>query len=153
MNKQRVKELALSNGFKLKEQPGGVEDLNPYVYEFAAALVETVVAERDALVAQVEALREAWEAVKSNDWDAPLDEAFSTTPQQHLAELRAEAVERAIGLYTHKLGSDAKLNEVGIDIIKKYGEYIHPDGLREYVNQLRSRTDGEYSDSIRQGKK
>lgn len=38
MNKQRVKELALANGFKLKQQPDGTEDLNPYVYEFAAAL-------------------------------------------------------------------------------------------------------------------
>lgn len=26
------------------------------------------------------------------DWDKPLDEAFEATPQQHLANLRAEAV-------------------------------------------------------------
>jgi len=38
MNKQQIKELALENGFKLKEQPDGSMDLNPYVYEFAAAL-------------------------------------------------------------------------------------------------------------------
>lgn len=38
MNKQQIKELALANGFKLKEQPDGSMDLNPYVYDFAAAL-------------------------------------------------------------------------------------------------------------------
>lgn len=39
MNKQAIKELALANGFKLKEQPDGSIDLNPYVYEFALALI------------------------------------------------------------------------------------------------------------------
>lgn len=41
--KERVRELALQYGFKLKEQHDGTEDLNPYVYEFAYALIyETV---------------------------------------------------------------------------------------------------------------
>lgn len=41
--KKRVRELALQYGFKLKEQPDGAVDLNPYVYEFAYALIyETV---------------------------------------------------------------------------------------------------------------
>jgi len=39
MNKQAIKELALANGFKLKEQPDGSIDLNPYVYDFALALM------------------------------------------------------------------------------------------------------------------
>ena len=34
MNKQQIKELALENGFNLKEQPDGTLDLNPYVYDF-----------------------------------------------------------------------------------------------------------------------
>lgn len=38
MDNQTVKNLALANGFKLKEQPNGELDLNPYVYEFANAL-------------------------------------------------------------------------------------------------------------------
>ncbi|GFD85071.1 hypothetical protein KUL150_11300 [Alteromonas sp. KUL150] len=40
MNKKQIKDLALSNGFKLKEQPSGEMDLNPYVYDFADALLE-----------------------------------------------------------------------------------------------------------------
>jgi len=34
-----IRQLALSCGFKLKEQPSGIMDLNPYVYEFAQALL------------------------------------------------------------------------------------------------------------------
>lgn len=37
--KQQVRDLALANGFKLKPQPTGADDLNPYVYDFAAALL------------------------------------------------------------------------------------------------------------------
>lgn len=39
MDKEQIKALALKHGFKLKEQPDGTMDLNPYVYEFAEALV------------------------------------------------------------------------------------------------------------------
>ena len=39
MTNDEIKEIALANGFKLKEQPDGTQDLNPYVYEFAKALV------------------------------------------------------------------------------------------------------------------
>ena len=55
MNKETIKELALANGFKLKEQPDGTMDLNPYVFEFAAALERVATAE---LKAQVEQLQE-----------------------------------------------------------------------------------------------
>lgn len=42
MTKDQIKELALANGFKLKEQPDGSMDLNPYVYEFAFELMKQV---------------------------------------------------------------------------------------------------------------
>ena len=38
MDMQKVKELALANGFKLKEQADGSMDLNAYVYDFANAI-------------------------------------------------------------------------------------------------------------------
>lgn len=57
MTPERIKALALANGFKLKLQPDGREDLNPYVYEFAADLVEAQVSDlatlRSALVGLV----------------------------------------------------------------------------------------------------
>ena len=40
MNKQYIKDVALEYGFKLKEQPNGELDLNPYVYTFADKLIK-----------------------------------------------------------------------------------------------------------------
>lgn len=41
MTNEQIKELALANGFKLKEQPNGDKDLSPYVYDFARALISS----------------------------------------------------------------------------------------------------------------
>ena len=38
MDIQKIKELALANDFKLKEQASGNMDLNAYVYDFANAI-------------------------------------------------------------------------------------------------------------------
>lgn len=41
MDRDAIRALALAHGFKLKPQPDGTEDLNPYVYDFAVALMAT----------------------------------------------------------------------------------------------------------------
>lgn len=40
MNREQVKQLALSCGFKLKPQQDGAQDLNEYVYIFAERLIK-----------------------------------------------------------------------------------------------------------------
>ena len=50
MQREQIRQLALENGFKLKTQSDGGLDLNPYVYDFARALIQTA-----QLQAQVEA--------------------------------------------------------------------------------------------------
>ena len=40
IGKKYIKEVALECGFKLKEQPDGSMDLNPYVYTFADKLIK-----------------------------------------------------------------------------------------------------------------
>ena len=40
MDIKKIKELALANGFKLKEQASGNMDLHSYVYEFAEAVTK-----------------------------------------------------------------------------------------------------------------
>lgn len=42
MNDQMISDIALANGFKLKEQANGEQDLHSYVYEFANALEKQV---------------------------------------------------------------------------------------------------------------
>lgn len=39
MLNERIKEVALACGFKTKPQPNGVDDLHPYVYQFAQELI------------------------------------------------------------------------------------------------------------------
>jgi hypothetical protein len=41
VDKEIIKQLALDAGFKLKDQPDGSQDLNPYVYAFAKSLLST----------------------------------------------------------------------------------------------------------------
>ena len=54
MDIQKIKELALANGFKLKEQASGNMDLNAYVYDFANAIEQAAkaqaVLEKDAII-------------------------------------------------------------------------------------------------------
>ena len=45
MEIQKIKELALANGFSLKEQASGNMDLHSYVYEFANAIEQAVKAQ------------------------------------------------------------------------------------------------------------
>ncbi len=40
--KEQIRELALRCGFKVREQPNGEMDLNPYVYRFAQNLLDNI---------------------------------------------------------------------------------------------------------------
>lgn len=60
-NKEHIKELALSNGFKLKNQPCGKPELNPYVYEFATAIQREVESQyNNKLKSALADLHNAW---------------------------------------------------------------------------------------------
>lgn len=52
MNKEQIIELALANGFKLKEQPDGTMALNPYVFDFVNAVLAKL-AEKQLAIAEV----------------------------------------------------------------------------------------------------
>ena len=41
MTKAQIRELALANGFKLKKQPDGSEDLHTYVYDFVIDVLDS----------------------------------------------------------------------------------------------------------------
>ena len=57
-----IRDIAIKSGFKLKEQPNGEMDLNPYVFDFAQSLT----AELEKRLAEVE--RERDEASKSLEY-------------------------------------------------------------------------------------
>lgn len=67
MDIQKIKELALANGFKLKEQASGNMDLNAYVYDFANAIEQS---------AKAQAVQEGFVLVKMDDLELLRDSAL-----------------------------------------------------------------------------
>lgn len=63
MDIQKVKELALANGFKLKEQAGGSMDLNAYVYDFANAIEQAAKAQAKADTKRIDFLADKSQSV------------------------------------------------------------------------------------------
>ena len=84
MDIQKIKELALANGFKLKEQADGSMDLNAYVYDFANAI------EQAAKAHQAEKLKGCVVVPKSETTDWYLDEdeyIYTDEPDIFLCDL------------------------------------------------------------------
>ena len=80
MTNNEIRALALSHGFTLRPQPDGSMDLNPYVYEFARALIEQ---EREACakVCDKEAVRIVI--------DSPEERAYNNAVSDCAAAIRA----------------------------------------------------------------
>tara|TARA_R110000824_G_scaffold220201_3_gene407281 strand:- start:4783 stop:5223 length:441 start_codon:yes stop_codon:yes gene_type:complete len=53
LKNNHIQKMALDNGFKLKEQPNGKMELNPYVYDFANALTDELKRENEELLRQL----------------------------------------------------------------------------------------------------
>lgn len=69
MRKEDIRELALANGFKLKEQPDGTLDLNPYVYDFARAILGSAVSSNRQLKRSPYRDGDWFESCKPDDHD------------------------------------------------------------------------------------
>ena len=69
MDIQKIKELALANGFSLKEQASGNMDLHSYVYEFANAIEQAAKAQAapEGFVEKTESNTHHY--FKLKDWD------------------------------------------------------------------------------------
>lgn len=65
MDIQKIKELALANGFSLKEQASGNMDLHSYVYEFANAIEQAAKAQAVPEVKDIGNELQSWVAVWS----------------------------------------------------------------------------------------
>ena len=85
MDIQKIKELALANGFKLKEQASGNMDLHSYVYEFANAIEQ-------AAKAQV------------------VPEGFVLVPKEPTLEMIAKGHDVFVGAFDSKLNGGQSLH-------------------------------------------
>ena len=149
MDKEKIKALALANGFKLKEQADGSMDLNPYVYQFAAALERLATAELKAQVEQLNVLiikmQERATLFLQPDGesesefvnfiigilDGPEQRLAQSTPAQCLAEIKAQAVEQVFNHFKNKFNGSEKLTVRDICWM-----------LDEHLNQLRQQAKG-----------
>ena len=100
MDIQKIKELALANGFKLKEQADGSMDLNAYVYDFAnaieqAAKAQAVQSKQDLL----DRVNARWQLAREqcaenwNTYSSAQMDAFDWV-EQDIKELLGEAQEQ-----------------------------------------------------------
>ena len=72
MDIQKIKELALANGFSLKEQASGNMDLHSYVYEFANAIEQAAKAQavpEGFVLVPKEPTDIEIESIKEKHWD------------------------------------------------------------------------------------
>ena len=81
MTNEQIRDIALANGFKLKEQPDGTQDLNPYVYEFARSLLLLKLGE---VVANMTDLIDSEDTLESQSMLDRCDEIID----RHIEELR-----------------------------------------------------------------
>ena len=94
MDIQKIKELALANGFSLKEQASGNMDLHSYVYEFANAIEQAAKAQA-------------------------MPEGFVLVSQKELLELVIAI--NAVDLATHTEGKPNEVREMWQQVALKLG--------------------------------
>lgn len=119
MNKQQVKELALSNGFKLKQQPSGEMDLNPYVYDFA-----------DALLAKANERVKRLEKIFSEAPDLTFDDVQSMFSEE-LNKFAIENQVKGIYLATNNVADNNDLSylpaEVSLELCEQFAEQLRKE--------------------------
>lgn len=81
MENSQIKEIALANGFSLKEQLGGHMDLNPYVYEFAQAIKKEALEQARSVYGQ-SAVTDA----DTDSIDSDIDKARDGFIEEHLLD-------------------------------------------------------------------
>lgn len=142
MNKKRVRELALSNGFKLKQQPSGEMDLNPYVYEFVDALlskanerVKSLEQTNLELAANVESCCE----LVDMDMGAAIERLFEIDNTESKALLNKFAIEKKIDLLSEMVSSasDYMFNHDKLDIRANHLDMLLKNFCNYHREQLR----------------
>ena len=137
MNKKQIKDLALSNGFKLKEQPSGEIDLNPYVYDFADALLTKAnerVKELEQVNLELAANVEACCELTEMDMGAAIESLFEIDNTESKALLNKFAIEKKIEAL------EGTLRENSRPIAYPHGhntDVVYSEDIKFDVEQLR----------------
>ena len=99
MDIEKIKELALANGFKLKEQASGNMDLNAYVYDFANAIEQA---------AKAQTVPEGFVLIKASDRDQEMLELIDQ--RDHMESQAEELKDKLQALYGVDFGEHSSCN-------------------------------------------
>ena len=128
MDKWFIKELALENGFKLKQQPNGEMDLNPYVYEFASALIDPAY----KVISELEKQRDRFKAA-CDEWIDKTDWVQTTCQGSELGLHRADVLAMRIEKLEQQLaGREAEVIHRFINDVNQFS-YLAYDADSEYM--------------------
>ena len=117
MDIKKIKELALANGFKLKEQADGSMDLNAYVYDFANAIEQA---------AKAQAVPEGFEIGRLQDRITELlDER-----QELYAQLDAGSTE---GFVLRPKEPTQEMIQAGLEKVRESWDDAPPDGFNSFT--------------------
>ncbi len=134
MNKQQVKELALANGFKLKQQPSGEMDLNPYVYEF----VDAFLAKANERVAELELENSAIQSDNEKLAQKILPEHIARGCYEVIKGIAKPMTDKQLNKFSIK----EKL-EILNEFKKECGIILPAHKLQDKIEQLRKEQAGE----------
>ncbi|ENV14701.1 hypothetical protein F965_00047 [Acinetobacter schindleri NIPH 900] len=99
MKNEQIKELALANGFQLKAQANGHDDLNPYVYDFAQALINAALDQAKAVYQQ-----EAVTADDTHELDIQINHLKAGLVEEHCLSNSEEELLDILVAKSMKLG-------------------------------------------------
>lgn len=99
MDIQKIKELALANGFSLKPQASGNMDLNAYVYDFANAVEREV---------KAQAVPEGFVLIKASDRDQEMLELIDQ--RDHMESQAEKLKDKLQALYGVDFGEHSSCN-------------------------------------------
>ena len=153
MDIQQIKELALANGFSLKEQASGNIDLHSYVYEFAQAVKNEVLAQARSVFNQ--------EAVTINDTeflDAEITQISNSMSENHFLDYEeSEELEMLVAkamklgeLYERKKWQEAKTIPEWIETSERMPNEGEEVLVHHYGHVVQATKDKKYSGGFKQ---
>lgn len=117
MDIQRIKELALANGFSLKPQASGNMDLNAYVYDFANAVEREVKAQAVPEGSAIkDVINERQRQINQEFYSTENDDEYKQNELLRAAVCYAENVVRRGWVFDSNFGPDVYQEEEAPDL-------------------------------------
>ena len=130
-----IRDIAIKSGFKLKEQPNGEMDLNPYVFDFAQSLT----AELEKRLAEVERERDKLRCAVATAIDVFDDYDMDV---ETYAPIKHVKMKQGLHDSLNKFAIEQQIKALE-NFSEKYCDDEHSFLADKVINQLRQQLGGE----------